>query len=92
MAATGNTTSGAMIARRHVLYVEGYDPQGISGYARLFRRELTRTCKLWPIQSVVKWNDARAEVRLVDAKSPLSKGQFVELRLVEGKWTITSMR
>ena len=22
----------------------------------------------------------------------LSKGQFVELRLVEGKWTITSMR
>ena len=46
----------------------------------------------WPIQSVVKWNDARAEVRLVDAKSPVSKGQFVELRLVEGKWTITSMR
>ena len=46
----------------------------------------------WPIRSIVKSNDERAEVRLVDAKSALSKGQFVELRLVAGKWTITSMR
>ncbi len=43
----------ALIRRRHVFYIEGYDPQGISGYFRLFRRELTRACKLWPIQSVV---------------------------------------
>lgn len=42
-----------MIRRRHVFYIEGYDPQGISGYFRLFRRELTRAGKLWPIQSVV---------------------------------------
>jgi tetratricopeptide (TPR) repeat protein len=46
----------------------------------------------WPIRSMVKWDDARANAQLVDAKSPLSKGQFVELRLVEGKWTVTSMR
>jgi tetratricopeptide (TPR) repeat protein len=46
----------------------------------------------WPIRSIVKWSDERADVHLVDARSALSKGQFVELRLVEGKWRITSMR
>jgi hypothetical protein len=46
----------------------------------------------WPIRSIVKWDDERADVRVVDARSALSKGQFVELRRVEGKWRITSMR
>jgi hypothetical protein len=53
MAATGNTTSGAMIARRHVLYVEGYDPQGAEGYHHLFERSFKRFLKNWPIRTKV---------------------------------------
>ena len=46
MAETGSTASGAPASgsassadlgwRRHVLYVEGYDPQGAEGYYKLF--------------------------------------------------------
>ena len=39
-----------MVRRRHVFYVAGYDPQGLAGYYRLFRRELERTKKIWPIE------------------------------------------
>lgn len=39
-----------MIRNRHVFYVEGYDPQGAEGYYRLFRRELNRFRKLWPVE------------------------------------------
>ena len=53
MAAIGNTTSGAMIARRHVLYVEGYDPQGAEGYHNLFERSFKRFLKNWPIRTKV---------------------------------------
>jgi pimeloyl-ACP methyl ester carboxylesterase len=38
----------SVIERRHVLYVEGYDPQGAEGYYRLFQRELNRSRKIWP--------------------------------------------
>jgi hypothetical protein len=39
-----------MIRRRHVIYVEGYDPQGAEGYYRLFDRTCARFRKLWPIK------------------------------------------
>lgn len=39
-----------MVRRRLVFYIEGYDPQGISGYSRLFRREYRRFLALWPLQ------------------------------------------
>jgi hypothetical protein len=42
--------TGDLIARRHVFYIEGYDPQGIPGYYRLFRRELARFLQLWPVK------------------------------------------
>ncbi len=42
-----------MIRRRHVFYIAGYDPQGVPGYHRLFRREMERTRKLWPIAANV---------------------------------------
>jgi pimeloyl-ACP methyl ester carboxylesterase len=42
-----------MIRRRHVFYIAGYDPQGVPGYYRLFRRELTRFQKLWPVAAAV---------------------------------------
>ena len=53
MAATGDTSSGATIGRRHVLYVEGYDPQGAEGYHKLFDRSLKRFLKNWPIRASV---------------------------------------
>ncbi len=39
-----------MVRRRLVFYIEGYDPQGIAGYSRLFRREYSRFLTLWPLQ------------------------------------------
>jgi hypothetical protein len=37
----------AMIRRRHVFYVEGYDPQGAEGYYDLFRRSWKRFRGVW---------------------------------------------
>ena len=34
-----------LIRRRHVLYVEGYDPQGAEGYHNLFSRSFRRFLK-----------------------------------------------
>ena len=41
----------ALIARRHVIYVGGYDPQGAEGYYRLFERSWKRFLTLWPLAS-----------------------------------------
>src|SRR5262245_54419412 len=38
-----------MIRRRHVFYVEGYDPQGPQGYHGLFHYAAKRFRKLWPV-------------------------------------------
>jgi len=38
-----------MVRRRHVFYVEGYDPQGATGYYGIFQRNAKRFQKLWPI-------------------------------------------
>ncbi len=38
-----------MIRRRHVIYVEGYDPQGAEGYYRLFERSWRRFLEIWPL-------------------------------------------
>src|SRR6516225_4491750 len=40
----------ALIARRHVIYVGGYDPQGAEGYYRLFERSWKRFLTLWPLE------------------------------------------
>jgi hypothetical protein len=40
-----------LIRRRHVFYVEGYDPRGAEGYHRLFARELSRFVKTWGIEA-----------------------------------------
>jgi hypothetical protein len=42
-----------VIRRRHVIYVEGYDPQGPEGYYGLFRRSLRRHQKIWPLKLAV---------------------------------------
>ena len=38
-----------MIRRRHVIYVEGYDPQGAEGYYGLFARGWKRAAQIWRI-------------------------------------------
>lgn len=42
-----------MIRRRHVIYVEGYDPQGAEGYHNLFQRSWRRFLKIWPLKATV---------------------------------------
>src|SRR5215218_3339209 len=42
-----------MIRRRHVFYVEGYDPQGAEGYYRIFQRAWKRFQNIWPIHIVL---------------------------------------
>jgi hypothetical protein len=46
---SAGTAEGGSIRRRHVIYVEGYDPQGAEGYYRLFGRSLARFLKVWPL-------------------------------------------
>ncbi len=66
--------SAALIRRRHVFYVEGYDPQGASGYYSLFRREFERFKKLWSLRGSVSEpeQDAHAHATswMVEAESP----------------------
>src|SRR5215510_15065678 len=38
------------VRRRHVLYVEGYDPRGAEAYYQLFERSCDRFGKAWPIE------------------------------------------
>jgi hypothetical protein len=40
-----------VIRRRHVIYVEGYDPQGAEGYHNLFARSWNRFLKNWGFQA-----------------------------------------
>jgi hypothetical protein len=40
-----------VIRRRHVIYVEGYDPQGAEGYYSLFERSWKRFLKIWALQA-----------------------------------------
>jgi pimeloyl-ACP methyl ester carboxylesterase len=38
------------VGRRHVLYVEGYDPRGAEAYYQLFQRSCDRFGKAWPVE------------------------------------------
>ena len=48
-AARAGAAPAALIARRRIIYVEGYDPQGAEGYYRLFGRSFARFLKVWPL-------------------------------------------
>jgi hypothetical protein len=50
-AARPDAAQPALIRRRHVIYVEGYDPQGAEGYYRLFDRSWRRFLKIWPLKA-----------------------------------------
>jgi len=49
----GDLTNGdrTLIRRRHVFYVEGYDPQGAEGYYDIFQKSWKRFLKIWPLQT-----------------------------------------
>ena len=38
-----------LVRRRHVIYVQGYDPRGFAEYYRLFRTEYRKSCKLYDL-------------------------------------------
>lgn len=42
-----------MIRRRHVIYVEGHDPQGATGYNGLFRAAMRRFLRVWPVKAEI---------------------------------------
>jgi pimeloyl-ACP methyl ester carboxylesterase len=42
-----------IVRRRHVIYVEGYDPRGAVVYHHLFQRESARFQKQWPVDVTV---------------------------------------
>jgi hypothetical protein len=44
------TPQVSRVRRRHVLYVEGYDPQGAEGYYGLFHGGCERFQRIWPIR------------------------------------------
>jgi hypothetical protein len=48
-ASRAGAAPAALIARRRIIYVEGYDPQGADGYYRLFGRSFARFLKVWPL-------------------------------------------
>ena len=50
-----------MIQRRHVFYISGYDPQGVNGYHRLFKRELERFQRTWPVQVTLSEPEMNAD-------------------------------
>ena len=63
-ASTAGAAQGGLIRRRHVIYVEGYDPQGAEGYYRLFGRSLARFLKVWPLAA--RLSELELETRDLD--------------------------
>src|ERR1700761_2281283 len=53
MSAMSESGVDKLIRRRHVLYIEGYDPQGAEGYHDLFSRSFRRFLKYWPLKATV---------------------------------------
>lgn len=41
------------VQRRHVIYVQGYDPRGLAQYYRLFRTELRKSAALYGLQAKI---------------------------------------
>ena len=48
-----SSNGNGAIRRRHVIYVEGYDPQGAEGYYNLFTRSFRRFLKNWPLRTSI---------------------------------------
>jgi hypothetical protein len=53
MTQSSASAGAGQVRRRHVIYIAGYDPLGFAHYHSLFKRELTRAQKIWPIKAAV---------------------------------------
>jgi hypothetical protein len=53
MSGNSDGSEAGPIRRRHVIYVEGYDPQGAEGYYNLFQRSYRRFLKNWPLTAKI---------------------------------------
>jgi len=42
-----------LVRRRHVIYVQGYDPRGLAEYHRMFRSEYQKFCKLYGLNGKI---------------------------------------
>ena len=42
-----------LVRRRHVIYVQGYDPRGLAEYHRMFRSEYEKFCKLYDLHGQI---------------------------------------
>jgi pimeloyl-ACP methyl ester carboxylesterase len=42
-----------LVRRRHVIYVQGYDPRGLPEYHRMFRAEYQKFCKLYGLDGTI---------------------------------------
>jgi pimeloyl-ACP methyl ester carboxylesterase len=49
-----SSASVGTVRRRHVIYVEGYDPRGAEGYYRLFQRECDRFRREWSVSLMLQ--------------------------------------
>ncbi len=49
------------VRRRHVIYVQGYDPRGAEAYHQLFRRESDRFRRKWPVGLTLHKLEAESE-------------------------------
>jgi hypothetical protein len=96
---TNDGSADALIQRRHVLYVEGYDPQGAEGYHNLFSRSFRRFLKNWPLLTSV--SDVQIDSDdfahwTIDAKGPnwqvatrydfLRQEQMIRANMAEPLW------
>jgi pimeloyl-ACP methyl ester carboxylesterase len=48
-----NKTEPARVRRRHVVYVQGYDPRGLAEYYRMFRSEYRKFCALYGLTGTI---------------------------------------
>src|SRR6476659_4462820 len=96
---TNDGNADALVRRRHILYVEGYDPQGAEGYHNLFSRSFRRFLKNWPLQTSV--SDVQIDSDdlahwTIDVKGPnwqvatrydfLRQEQMIRVNMAEPLW------
>ena len=61
------------VNRRHIIYVQGYDPRGLAQYYRMFRSELRKFAALYGFNCKVgrpASTDARAASWTIDTQGP----------------------
>ncbi|MGO4717346.1 alpha/beta fold hydrolase [Bradyrhizobium sp. 2TAF24] len=61
------------VKRRHIIYVQGYDPRGLAQYYRMFRSELRKFAALYGLTCKVgrpAADDARAASWTIDTQGP----------------------